>query len=253
MPAAFRLRPTEARDLPAIAEIYGNSVRTATASYELEPPGLEEMTRRWQAVASRGFPHFVAVADGGDDVLGYAYAGPYHTRPGYRFTVEDSIYIAPPAQRKGIGEALLCPADRHLRSDGLAADDRHHRRHRACRLDQAAREARIPPDRQDRGVRLQARQMARHGADAAGPRARQHDSSRRSARHGRGRVSAGRSRAARPPDRGPASGSVRSERRCDKRPACGPRAGTFSTRYIGISLVRLKMEKTARSCSWSIA
>jgi phosphinothricin acetyltransferase len=107
MPALFRLRPTEARDLPGIAEIYGDSVRTATASYELEPPGLEEMTRRWQAVASRGFPHFVAVAESGDDVFGYAYAGPYHTRPGYRFTAEDSIYIAPTAQRKGIGEALL--------------------------------------------------------------------------------------------------------------------------------------------------
>jgi phosphinothricin acetyltransferase len=65
------------------------------------------MTRRWQAVASRGLPHFVAVADGGDDILGYAYAGPYHTRPGYRFTVEDSIYVAPMAQRQGIGEALL--------------------------------------------------------------------------------------------------------------------------------------------------
>jgi L-amino acid N-acyltransferase YncA len=107
MPADFLLRPTEASDLPAIAEIYGNSVLTATASYELEPPGVEEMTRRWQTIVSKGFPHFVAVGDEGRQILGYAYAGPYHTRPGYRFTVEDSIYIARAAQRRGIGRALL--------------------------------------------------------------------------------------------------------------------------------------------------
>lgn len=106
MPAAFELRPTEARDIASIAEIYGNSVRSATASYELEPPSAEEMVRRWQAVTARGFPHFVAIGDDGD-VVGYAYAGPYHTRPGYRFTAEDSIYVAPSAQRRGIGEALL--------------------------------------------------------------------------------------------------------------------------------------------------
>jgi phosphinothricin acetyltransferase len=105
MPASFIIRPTEEGDLPPIAAIYGESVLTGTASYELEPPGVAEMTRRWRNVTGNGFPHFVAVGDG--DVLGYAYAGPYHQRPGYRFSVEDSIYIAPAAQRKGIGRALL--------------------------------------------------------------------------------------------------------------------------------------------------
>ncbi len=105
MPADFLLRPTSEHDLPKIAAIYAESVLTATASYELEPPSVEQMTERWRAIAGRGYPHLVAVQ--GEAVLGYAYAGAYHARPGYRYTVEDSIYIAPQAQRSGIGRALL--------------------------------------------------------------------------------------------------------------------------------------------------
>jgi L-amino acid N-acyltransferase YncA len=105
MPNDFSLRPAEEGDLPAIAAIYGESVLTGTASYELEPPSTVEMARRWQELVANGFPYFVAVADGA--VLGYAYAGPYRPRPAYRFSVEDSIYIAPDAQRRGVGRALL--------------------------------------------------------------------------------------------------------------------------------------------------
>ena len=63
------------------------------------------MTRRWCELVDKGFPHLVAIRS--EEVLGYAYAGPYRPRPGYRFMVEDSIYIAPPAQGAGIGRALL--------------------------------------------------------------------------------------------------------------------------------------------------
>lgn len=105
MAADFLLRPTEEGDIPAIAAIYADAVVTGTASYELEPPGLEEMVRRWRELVSKGFPHIVAARESA--VLGYAYAGPYRPRPAYRFSVEDSIYIAPAAQRMGIGRALL--------------------------------------------------------------------------------------------------------------------------------------------------
>ena len=99
------IRDTERRDLPAITAIYAETVRTGTASYEVEPPDLAEMTRRWQALSGGGFPYIVAEENG--DILGYAYAGPYHSRYAYRFSIENSVYIAPAAQRRGLGRALL--------------------------------------------------------------------------------------------------------------------------------------------------
>jgi phosphinothricin acetyltransferase len=99
------IRDATESDLPAIAAIYDEAVLTRTASYEIDPPGVEEMTRRFRDLNSKGFPYLVAVSDG--LLAGYAYAGPYRLRPAYRFTVEDSIYIAPGAQRSGIGRALL--------------------------------------------------------------------------------------------------------------------------------------------------
>lgn len=101
----FELRATDAADIPKIAAIYADAVLTGTASYELEAPSEAEMAERWRSLASNGFPHLVAVGSG--RVLGYAYAGPYRPRPAYRYLVEDSIYIAPAAQRMGIGLALL--------------------------------------------------------------------------------------------------------------------------------------------------
>jgi phosphinothricin acetyltransferase len=99
------IRGAERRDLPTITTIYADAVRTGTASYEIEPPDLAEMTRRWQALADGNFPYIVAEDDG--EILGFAYAGPYRDRPAYRFSVEDSVYIAPAAQRRGLGRALL--------------------------------------------------------------------------------------------------------------------------------------------------
>ena len=99
------LRATEDRDLAAITAIYDEAVRNGTATYELEPPSLEEMTGRWRGLVDAGYPHLVA--ERGDAVLGYAYAGPYRARRAYRFLVEDSLYIAPAAQRSGVGRALL--------------------------------------------------------------------------------------------------------------------------------------------------
>ncbi len=102
------IRDSRDADLPAIARIYGHWVVHGLASFETEPPDLAELARRRAAILAAGYPYLVAeAADGG--ILGYAYAGPYRTRPAYRFAVEDSIYVAPETvgRRAGIGRALL--------------------------------------------------------------------------------------------------------------------------------------------------
>jgi L-amino acid N-acyltransferase YncA len=99
------IRPVQSADIAAITRIYAHAVQHGTASFELDPPDLKEMTRRLEALNAGGFPYLVAEAE--SEVLGYAYAGPYRARPAYRFSVEDSVYIAPNAQRRGLGRLLL--------------------------------------------------------------------------------------------------------------------------------------------------
>ena len=96
--------PLEA-DLPAITAIYEHAVRYGTATFELIPPDLAEMTRRFRALVEGGYPYLVGVVEG--EVVGYAYAGAYRPRPAYRFTVENSIYLKPAIHRRGIGLQLL--------------------------------------------------------------------------------------------------------------------------------------------------
>ncbi|WP_257170056.1 GNAT family N-acetyltransferase [Bradyrhizobium sp. SRS-191] len=103
--SSIEIRPTAEADLPAITAIYGQAVREGTATFELDPPDLAEMTRRFRALSDGGFPYFAALLDG--EVVGYAYAGPYRPRPAYRFTVENSVYLAPASQRRGIGMRLM--------------------------------------------------------------------------------------------------------------------------------------------------
>jgi L-amino acid N-acyltransferase YncA len=102
---ALEIRPAIEADLPAITEIYEHAVLHGTATFELIPPDLAEMTRRYRALIEGGYPYFVATLDG--EVAGYAYAGAYRTRPAYRFTVENSIYLRPAIHRRGIGLRLL--------------------------------------------------------------------------------------------------------------------------------------------------
>jgi phosphinothricin acetyltransferase len=99
------LRPATAADVATITAIYRPAVLHGTASFELEPPEEAEMLSRFQAVTGAGYPYFVASLDG--RVVGYAYVSAYRARPAYRFTVENSIYIAPEAQGKGVGSLLL--------------------------------------------------------------------------------------------------------------------------------------------------
>ena len=99
------IRPAAPADIAAITRIYAEAVRHGTASFELEPPDETEMAHRFRSLLEGGYPYLAAEIDG--TVVGYAYAGPYRPRPAYRFSVEDSIYIDPSAQRRGIGRALL--------------------------------------------------------------------------------------------------------------------------------------------------
>ena len=99
------IRPATETDLPFITDIYEQAVRYGTATFELTPPDLAEMTRRFRALVDGGFPYLVAMLDG--SVAGYAYAGPYRPRPAYRFTVENSIYLRPAIHRRGVGLSLM--------------------------------------------------------------------------------------------------------------------------------------------------
>ena len=102
---SVNIRPCEEGDVPAIAAIYHHHVLHSPATFELEPPGVQEMTIRRAHLLEKGFPYLVAERDG--EVIGYTYAGPYRTRPAYRFTVENSVYVRPGNLRQGIGQRLL--------------------------------------------------------------------------------------------------------------------------------------------------
>jgi L-amino acid N-acyltransferase YncA len=103
--SSLEIRHTTAADLPFITDIYEHAVRYGTATFELIPPDLVEMRRRFDVLMEGGFPYFVAALDG--RVIGYAYAGAYRPRPAYRFTVENSVYLEPAIHRRGIGQQLL--------------------------------------------------------------------------------------------------------------------------------------------------
>jgi L-amino acid N-acyltransferase YncA len=92
-------------DLPAIAALYAREVREGVATYEYAVPDEAEMRRRWQAIVAQGYPYLVAEVDG--TFAGYAYASSYRTREGYRWTVEDTVYVPSELAGRGIGRALL--------------------------------------------------------------------------------------------------------------------------------------------------
>jgi phosphinothricin acetyltransferase len=102
---AIEIRAVTPGDIPAIHNIYYASVTHDTASWELVPPDEDEMRSRAEALLAQGFPYFVAVCDG--RVVGYCYASSFRTRPGYRYTVEDSVYVDGAHQRLGIARQLL--------------------------------------------------------------------------------------------------------------------------------------------------
>ena len=99
------VRASTEADVARCAEIYSHHVLYGTASFEVEPPSVEEMRKRRASVLDLGLPHLVAEREG--RVMGYAYAGNWRPRPAYKFSVEDSIYIDNDAVGQGVGRALL--------------------------------------------------------------------------------------------------------------------------------------------------
>ena len=98
------IRPATPDDLPAINEIYNYYVINSTASYQLEPEPLDSR-HAWFAQRSAAYPVTVAQVDG--QVVGWGALSPFHRRPAYAHTVENSLYVAAGRHRCGIGAALL--------------------------------------------------------------------------------------------------------------------------------------------------
>ena len=105
MAASILVRPSADADISEIAGIYGHHVLHGLASFEEVAPAVEEMARRRADIVAKGFPYLVAEDAG--QVVGYAYCSGYRPRSGYRFSVEDSIYVAPGRGGAGIGSLLL--------------------------------------------------------------------------------------------------------------------------------------------------
>jgi L-amino acid N-acyltransferase YncA len=99
------IRPATAEDIPHITAIYSKFVETSTATFEISAPDAAEMAKRRQAVLDRGLPYLVAELEG--FIVGFCYASQFRPREGYRFTVEDSIYVRPDCIGHGVGKLLL--------------------------------------------------------------------------------------------------------------------------------------------------
>jgi phosphinothricin acetyltransferase len=102
---AILVRDASDTDMSAVTNIYAQHVLHGLASFEEVPPPLDEMKSRRAGVLKLGLPYLVAELD--DRVVGYSYATFYRARPAYRYTVEDSVYVADGLNGRGIGTALL--------------------------------------------------------------------------------------------------------------------------------------------------
>lgn len=102
---SLTIGPCAESHMEAIQAIYAHYVATNLATFELEPPSVAQMLSRRADILQGGYPYLVAHRDG--EVVGYAYGSAYRSRPAYRHTVEDSIYVAPGMRQAGIGSALL--------------------------------------------------------------------------------------------------------------------------------------------------
>lgn len=100
-----RIRPSLDADVPAISAIYGHHVLHGTGTFETTPPTPEDMAARRTDVLGKGLPYLVLEEAG--EVLGFAYCQWFKPRPAYRYSAEDSIYLAPAAAGRGLGRQLL--------------------------------------------------------------------------------------------------------------------------------------------------
>ena len=99
------IRPSRDEDVAAVTAIYRHHVLHGTGTFEIDPPSEAEMAARRTDVLTKGLPYLVAEDSG--QVVGFAYCNWFKPRPAYRFSAEDSVYVAPGVHRKGLGKALL--------------------------------------------------------------------------------------------------------------------------------------------------
>ena len=99
------IRPSRDEDMPALTAIYAHHVLHGTGTFETEPPDIAEMSARRADVLLKRLPYLVAEENG--EIAGFAYGNWFKSRPAYRYSVEDSIYLAAGLHRKGLGRALL--------------------------------------------------------------------------------------------------------------------------------------------------
>jgi phosphinothricin acetyltransferase len=117
--SALEVVPAGAADVPAILAILNDAIRDTTAVWYADPKSEDEIRTWWETRTRDGFPVLVARRDGA--VVGYATYGPFRAWPGYRATVELSIYVTTAAQRTGVGRTLLAALMDRARADGLHA------------------------------------------------------------------------------------------------------------------------------------
>lgn len=104
-PANTVVRDATVADMSAVQEIYAHHVLHGLATFEEEPPTVDQLLRRRESVLRGGLPYIVASLDG--RVVGYSYATTYRPRAAYRHTIEDSVYIADGHRGLGVGRLLL--------------------------------------------------------------------------------------------------------------------------------------------------
>jgi L-amino acid N-acyltransferase YncA len=103
----MEVRAAVAADMTRVAEIYAHYVATSVATFEEDPPPADYWQHRLDDLTERNLPFLVAEET--DGILGYCFASPWRPRPAYRFTAEDSVYVAPGQAGRGIGSALMKP------------------------------------------------------------------------------------------------------------------------------------------------
>jgi L-amino acid N-acyltransferase YncA len=111
------VRDARPEDMPVLQAIYAHHVLNSVGTFEEVPPDLAEMNRRREEIQARGFPYVAAERDG--VVKGYAYCNSFRPRSAYRFTVEDSVYVAPDAVGQGFGRAALREVIRRATALGM--------------------------------------------------------------------------------------------------------------------------------------
>ena len=113
---ALLIREAVPEDAPALLALYAPYVTDTAVTFENEVPPAAEFAQRIRHTQTR-YPWLVAAADGGP--VGYAYAGPFHARPAYDWSVENSVYVAADARQRGVGRALVTALEDALRRQGF--------------------------------------------------------------------------------------------------------------------------------------